>query len=116
MMVAAKAPKSWHYSSSDSLSYRVSAAVCVKNSGQGYISDIFQSINLPVSNASKIYAQRLISKAKRREVRESTHVFKRRRMELRGLKKTKNQSHAVREGESYDSGIALHSFTTLTKF
>ena len=31
-------------------------------------------------------------------------------MELRGLKKTRNQSQAVRERESCDSWIALHSF------
>ena len=36
-MVARKAPKAQHYSASESLSYRVSAAVAQKNEGHKYI-------------------------------------------------------------------------------
>lgn len=36
--VASKAPKARHYSSSESLDFRVKAAACQKNIGHGYVS------------------------------------------------------------------------------
>ena len=39
-MIARKAPKSLHYSSSESLNYRVSSAIAQKNEGLAYVSKV----------------------------------------------------------------------------
>lgn len=39
-MIAKKAPKSQHYSGSDSLSFRVAAAIAQKNEGHGFIVEV----------------------------------------------------------------------------
>ena len=106
-MVAAKAPKARHYSSSESLSFRLGAAVCIKNEGQKYVADVFQKLKIPVSTATRVYAARLICKAKLRKDGESSKEFKRRRNQLRNRKKRHDFSLAVREGPSYEPGIAL---------
>ena len=106
-MVAGKAPKARHYSSSESLSFRHGAAVCIKDEGQKYLADVFQKLKIPVSTATLVYATRLIRKAKLRKDRESSKEFKRRRNQLRYRKKQHEFSLAVREGPSYEPGIAL---------
>ena len=106
-MVAAKAPKAKHYSSSESLSFRLGAAVCMINEGQKCVADVFQKLKIPVSTATRVYAARLIRKAKLRKDRESSKEFKRRRNQLCGRKKRHEFSLAVREGPSYEPGIAL---------
>ena len=45
--VAAKAPKIRHYSGSESLCFRVGVAVCVKNIGQNYFSEVHERAEIP---------------------------------------------------------------------
>ena len=46
-MVASQAPKNRHYSGSESLCFRVRAAVCVKNIGQNYLSEVYEPAGIP---------------------------------------------------------------------
>ena len=106
-MVAAKAPKARHYSSSESLSCRLEATICIENEGQKYVADVFQKLKIPVSTETRVYAARLIRKAKLRKHGESSKEFKRRRNQLPDRKKRHEFSLALREGPSYEPRIAL---------
>ena len=86
-IVAAKAPKARHYSSSESLSFRLRAAVCIRNEGQKYVADVLQKFKIPVSTATRVHAAKLIRKARLRKNGESSKEFKRRRNQLRDRKK-----------------------------
>ena len=109
-MIAAKAP--------ESLSFRFGAAVCIKNEGQKYVADVFQKLKIPVSTATRVYAARLIRKAKLRKDGDSSKEFKRRRNQLRERKERHEFSLAVREGPSYKPGIVLEDSeeSIMTKF
>ena len=76
----------------------------------------FQKLKIPVSTATRVYAARLIRKAKQRKDGESSKEFKRRRNQLRNRKKWHEFSLAVREGQSYEPGIALRTQMIMTKF
>ena len=106
-MVAAKAPKARHNLKSESLSFRLRTAVCIKNEGQKYVAEVFQKLKIPVSTATRVYAARLIRKVKLRKDGESSEEFKRRRNQLRDRKKRHEFSLALREGPSYEPGTAL---------
>ena len=47
-IVASIAPKSRHYSSSDSLDFRVSTAMCKKDIGASYSVELMQMMNIPL--------------------------------------------------------------------
>ena len=78
-----------------------------KNEGQKYVADVFQKLKIPVSTATRVYAARLIRKAKLSKDGESSKEFKRRPNQLRDRKKQHEFSLAVREGPSYEPRIAL---------
>ncbi|CAC5357766.1 unnamed protein product [Mytilus coruscus] len=89
-IIALKAPKTKHYSSSSSLNYRVSSAVLQKNEGYHYISELNTSIGLSPGNetvrrGSKLNLQRLKKKAKTQILSET------------------------KEGTTYQSSIGLQS-------
>ena len=83
MTVAAKAPKTKHYSKSESLDFRVAAAVCQKNIGEGYLPDVFKKASLSPGKITQTASDRLDKKMEKRKLRAGTKKFKRRRLELK---------------------------------
>ena len=56
MTLAANAPKSKHYSKSESLDYRDAAAGCQKNGGEGCLSPIYSDIGLSPGRVAELSA------------------------------------------------------------
>ncbi|XP_057335039.1 uncharacterized protein LOC130673844 [Microplitis mediator] len=104
-MVAIKYPKSRHYAESNSYKYRTMAAVCQKNIGATYMTQVFQVAGLEVgyfthkhSSSRDIIRQKLAQ-------RQNTVSYKRKRCRKK-LKKQRKTFHQERkEGISYRSGI-----------
>ena len=64
-MVAAKAPKSRHYSGSNSFNVRVSAAVCKKDMGQLYLCSVFRKAGFQNCTITQELAKKFVERAKR---------------------------------------------------
>ena len=107
IMVAAKAPKSKHYSKSEALDFRVASAVCQKNVGEGYMVPVFQSAGLSPGAVTKVSAQRIDKAAEKRRAKATTKEFKRRRLELKQTAYASTGQKELREGLTYQSSIAL---------
>ncbi|VDI11824.1 Hypothetical predicted protein [Mytilus galloprovincialis] len=105
-MIALKAPKTKHFSSSSSLNYRVSSAVLQKNEGYHYISELNTSIGLSPGNetirrGSKLNLQRSKKKAKTQSKEWKKRIFlKKKRAKRIVLSETK-------EGTTYQSSIGF---------
>ncbi|CAG2191810.1 unnamed protein product [Mytilus edulis] len=94
-IVASKAPKQQHYSSSGSLNYRIAACVAQKNEGNRMK---FKTVNKNMSVSPGYFTLRLavlrdIQHRKRKAI-ANTYRFKQRR---RNLKSTRHQKLATRE-------------------
>lgn len=107
MTVAAKAPKSKHYSKSESLDFRVAAAVCQKNTGEGYLPDVFKNIGLSPGKITRTAADRFDKSAEKRRLRASTKNFKRRRLQLKHSNYASLGQKELREGVTYQSSVAM---------
>lgn len=106
-MVAAKAPKNIHFSSSGNLSYRVAACVAQKNSGHKYLVSVNRSLGLsPGFYTNRLAKLRDSQRIKQRAVANS-HKFKRKRLAKKSMKYQRNASLEVREGTSYQSGCTI---------
>ena len=70
--IASKQPKSRHYGSSASFSYRVSAAVCQKNLGYTYVDGVCSEIGLSPSKHARTLGEREDISRKRKALRHST--------------------------------------------
>ncbi|XP_014207664.1 uncharacterized protein LOC106638815 [Copidosoma floridanum] len=57
-IISTKCPKARHYAASESLTFRVSAAICQKNMGCQYSSSVFQKIGLRQSTGSSLSRQK----------------------------------------------------------
>lgn len=78
-MVAAKAPKNVHFSSSGNLSYRVAACVAQKNSGHKYLVSVNRSLGLsPGFFTERLAKLRDSQRIKQRAVANS-HKFKKKK-------------------------------------
>ena len=106
-IVTSKQPKSRSYRSSPFFNFRVGAAVCQKNIGYSYVSEVCKESGLSPSLSSQRYASRLDRKRKRDAERKSTPEFKRRRLFLKESRSTKQASAEVWEGELYSSGSGM---------
>ena len=82
-MVASKAPKSLHLSSSESRSQRVAAAVCEKNIGPSYVPSVFESADLSPGLHTQRHASRVEKQKKKYAERKKYLKFKRRKLELK---------------------------------
>ena len=104
-IVASKAPKSRHLSSSGSLTARVACAVCQKNDGSNYMSTVFQSVGISPGKFYKQHSEK--SNKKRAYIGEykRTASFKRRRLTFMSEKSSEQVSNELREGKSYESRI-----------
>ena len=108
-VVAAKAPKNRHYSSSESLCFRVGSAVCMKHVGQMYLPEVYQKAGLTQTAATTRFAMRESKKALKSKRMTGTRECKLRRNELREKRTSTNNALEIREGVSYQSSIALQA-------
>lgn len=113
--VASKAPKARHYSSSESLDFRISAAAAQKNMSPEYLNDAFQRKTLSPSMSLKKHASKLIEKSRKRKAQAQTKTFKRRRLELGETRTSRLKSLELREGESYRSGVDMEHTSDITQ-
>ena len=86
-MVAAKAPKNRHYSSSESLCFRASSALCKKDIGQTYLSKVYQMGGTDTQTTTRIIGMRPgmrhVNETEKRKLKIATRDFKLRRNQLR---------------------------------
>ena len=104
-MVAAKAPKSRHLSSSGSLNTRVACAVSQKNEGNTYLTDVFTSAGISPGSFYSKHGQRVDRKRVYMNEYRSTTEFKRRRLQFKQVKSTERLSNELREGKTYESRV-----------
>ena len=82
-MAASKAPKSQHFSKSESLDYRVAAAVCQKNMGEGYLCVVNEVAGLSPGSVIVDSSNRKQHEFKKRKLQSLTKKGKRKRLELK---------------------------------
>ncbi|XP_063448242.1 uncharacterized protein LOC134727784 [Mytilus trossulus] len=106
-IVASKAPKQHHYSSSGSLNYRIAACVAQKNEGNKYILDVNKNMSVsPGYYTLRLAVLRDIQHRKRKAI-ANTYRFKQRRRNVKSTRHQKLATREVREGVTYSSGIGL---------
>lgn len=106
-IVASKAPKGRCYGRSESLVYRLDAAVSQKNTGTGYVVNVAKKLNVSPGKHTKQFREKKDVRREERAKKMRTAEFKRRRL---FRKKNRNQSRnnaERREGITYSSGCAL---------
>lgn len=106
-MVASKAPKSRHYSSSGSLSARVNCAVSQKNEGSGYLSKVFSSACISPGKFYNKHAARVDRKRKMDNDFHQTLSYKRRKLEFANKSSEQLRSSELREGTTYQTCVDL---------
>ncbi|XP_060598062.1 uncharacterized protein LOC132751871 [Ruditapes philippinarum] len=106
-MIASKAPKRCHYSSTSSLQNRVNCVVAEKNLGSTYVSQVNKSIGISPGKFYSKHAERKDNKRKRRLEFENTLTFKKRKIEKKMNKSKQNAQKELREGVTYQSSIDL---------
>ena len=106
-MVATKAPKSRHYSSSGSLKTRVSSAVATKNVGSGYLSDAYSKTGVSPGKFYQKHAASLDKKRKRETIYKTSQAYKRRKLLFSSDKTQQQESSELREGTTYMRNIAF---------
>jgi len=105
-IVANKCPKSKHYSGSESLNYRVAAAVCQKNSGHTYIDEVFKKVGVSPTHAGLKFRKIKENKVKKKRLFTSSRDGKVKRKLLKNKKSSKSNVRR-NEGVSYESNIGL---------
>ncbi|CAC5413905.1 unnamed protein product [Mytilus coruscus] len=109
-MLATKAPKYKHYSTSNSLSYRFNATVAQKNEGHRYVHEVHESVGLSPDNFT-IKRATFMDKIRRKYSKlQKTKKCKRRRIELKSEKCNTRQSDivqiaAVTENETFSAYV-----------
>ena len=106
-MVAAKAPKTKHYSKSESLNYRVASAVCQKNLGEKYMKKIGDLMSKQSDKVSSRAAGKREKRFNKRKLQVSTVEYKRKRFQLKQSSRSEKNSNELREGTTYETNICL---------
>ncbi|XP_062603897.1 uncharacterized protein LOC134265692 isoform X2 [Saccostrea cucullata] len=104
-IIAKKAPKSQHYSGSDSLSFRVAAAISQKNEGHGFIVEVNKACCLSPGKQTGVRAGYLDRKRTRQQARQSSRQAKLDRLRLKEERQSSLASAELHEGTTYESGI-----------
>ncbi|XP_052074205.1 uncharacterized protein LOC127712054 [Mytilus californianus] len=111
-MLAAKAPKAKHYSSSASLGYRVDSSILQKNEGYAYVSEVHASMGLSPGEETIKRSSKINMKRKKNKEKAKTKEAKRRRFFLKQTRTSKTASKEIREGKTYESEIGFKSEVT----
>ncbi|XP_052084970.1 uncharacterized protein LOC127722154 [Mytilus californianus] len=112
-LIALKAPKTKHFSTSASLNYRVSSAVLQKNEGYNYIAELNTSIGLSPGNETLSRGNKLNKKREGNKNRFKSKQGKRQRKVLKKKRLQKTTVAEVKEGRTYHSSIGLEDFATI---
>ncbi|XP_071150116.1 uncharacterized protein [Mytilus edulis] len=106
-IIASKAPKTKHFSSSSSLNYRVSSAVLQKNEGYHYISELNTSIGLsPVNETIRRGSKLNLQRSKKKAMTQSKE-WKKKRIFLKKKRAKRTVLSETKEGTTYQSSIGL---------
>lgn len=105
--IARKAPKSHCYSLSESMDYRVAAAVAEKNEGESYMIQVFQRLNLSVDENLRQHVDRGELKASQNADRASSIKSKANRIELKKKRSALRHRNERSEGVMYQSQMSL---------
>ncbi|XP_056006937.1 DNA polymerase III PolC-type-like [Ostrea edulis] len=106
-MVSSKAPKRLFYGGSDSLQNRVSATVCQKNEGYSYIAEVNKRLSMSPGRYTIKRSRILQSKLKWKRLQQAKRSTKRRRLELKSERSTKDATQSVLEADMYCSRIGM---------
>ena len=112
-MIASKAPKRCHYSSSSSLKNRVGCAVAHKNLGNGYVNKV--NTDVAPGRIYALHAKRKDTERKRLRKYQGSVENKRRRLQLKYGSKMDNKNKEIREGVTYQSGVANTNTSDITE-
>lgn len=112
-MIASKNPKSRHYAASESLSFRVQAAICQKNIGCQYSRLVFSKLNYEESDRSSALRKQKDILRERKCNPISKTSTKQRRQVLKKLRASKNAACDRKEGITYESGFAIDDVSSL---
>ena len=110
-MVASKAPKSRHYSKSESLDYRIAAAVCQKNMGEGYLSLVNKIAGMSPGNIAVESSSRKEKSFRKRKMQSSSKENKRRRLALKQSRLENLSQLSLREGVTYETSVSSKPIT-----
>ena len=114
-MIASKAPKRCHYSSSSSLKNRVGCAVAHKNLRNGYVNKVNTAVGVSPGRIYALHAKRKDTERKRLRKYQGSVENKRRRLQLKYGSKMDNKSKEIREGVTYQSGVANTNISDITE-
>lgn len=104
-MAISKAPKNKHYSASFAHKYRTAAAVCQKNLGALYVTEVHKILGFSISPNVQTYLVHDEERRKKKAEKQETDSFKRQRYMQKEKRKTVLQGKERREGLSYQSGM-----------
>lgn len=108
-----KAPKTRNYTGSESFSYRMASAVCQFNEGKQYVSKVIENANM---SPQKITEEHNSKEDRVRQYLKSykgNRSTKRRRIELKKDRLSKQTSLELREGTTYKTNCASVSEETI---
>ena len=88
---------------------RIASAVAQKNIGEPYLATVNESGGLSPGKIHIHSAKKFVAKHAKRKLFESGVKHKRRRLQLKGTAESKRQDRELREGQTYETGIALTS-------
>lgn len=100
-VITTKHPKNKHYGGSESLSYRVSAAVCQTNEGHGFVSDVMRAAELSPGSHTVAHGARNDCRKERDRQRRSSKAYRAQRRLLKDMRGSMDQVQEVREGPTY---------------
>ena len=105
LAVALKAPKMHHYSKSESLDFHIASAVCQRNIGQTYMTDVNTATGLsPGKISHKFSSQQEKVKLKKKE-KSLSGLFKKRHLQVKESRRSSSSQHYLREGVTCQSSV-----------
>ena len=107
--VASKAPKSKHYSTSESLDSRVQCAVAQTNNGYSYVSEVNTLVGISPGRVSLSLSDKLQKKRKQAQDYKSSIAYKRKKLAIKRINSKKMVVNDIREGVTYKSNVDLRS-------
>ncbi|KAK3084401.1 hypothetical protein FSP39_012922 [Pinctada imbricata] len=106
-LIAKKAPKAQHYSGSESLSYRVSAAIAQKNEGHQYLLQVNSECNLSPGKKTEVRLKRLDKKRLKKKERQTKRETKLNRLTSKQNRHTAQKLHEISEGTTYERDVGF---------
>ena len=107
-MVASKAPKSRHYSKSESLDFRIASAVCQQNMGEGYLCVVNEVAGMSCGIIAVDNSTRKQYAFRKRKIQSLSKESKRRRLDLKQSRFENASQLSLREGVTYQTSVSLN--------